>query len=108
MVNRQWRCAFIECWKFIRAGVAVELSLTCKRRTACILVRQELLIYQLPEHAHFYAELVNLLESAGPSAAAPTVTVLFSRFDAARLERVVGGARAKRMLGGDAATFVLC
>ena len=69
---------------------------------------QELVIYQLPEHAHFYAELVNLLESAGPSAAAPTVTVLFSRFDAARLEGVVGGARAKRMLGGDASTFVLC
>ena len=75
---------------------------------ALVLVRQELLVYQLPEHAHFYAELVNLLESADPSAAAPTVTVLFSRFDAARLERVVGGTRAKRMLGSDAATFVLC
>ena len=109
MVNRLWSCAFIEPWNFVRAGVAVELSLRCKKSsTACDVVRQELLIYQLPEHAHFYAELVNLLESAGPSAAAPTVTVLFSRFDAARLERVVGGARATRMLCGDASTFVLC
>ena len=101
------KAAFNECWHLV-CGVSVVFDVAGKSSTACDAVRQELLIYQLPEHAHFYAELVNLLESAGPSAAAPTVTVLFSRFDAARLERAVGGARAKRMLGGDASTFVLC
>ena len=74
---------------------------------ALVSLRQELLFYLLPEHAHFRAELVNLLESADPSAAAPTVIVLFLRFDAARLERVVGVTRAKWMLGSDTATFVL-
>lgn len=77
-------------------------------RTAPVAREQELVVYQLPEHAHFYAELVNLLESADAGAAAPTVTVLFSRFDAARLERVVGATRAARMLSRAATTFVLC
>lgn len=66
------------------------------------------MVYQLPEHAHFFAELANLLENADAAAVAPSVTVLFSRFDAARLERVVGSARAARMLSRAAATFVLC
>jgi len=65
-------------------------------------------VYQLPEHAHFYAELVNTLEGAAAGAAPAGVTVLFSGFDAARLARVVGGARAARMLATASATFVLC
>jgi U3 small nucleolar RNA-associated protein 25 len=63
--------------------------------------------YQLPEHPAFYAEVVNFLEgedgTGGPGGAAaavgdPPVRVYFSRFDALRLARVAGSARAARML----------
>lgn len=37
-----------------------------------------------------------------------TVSALFSRFDAHRLERVVGAARAKKMLKAEAKTFLYC
>ncbi|KAK9820865.1 hypothetical protein WJX81_006561 [Elliptochloris bilobata] len=90
----------------------LRLAMTTERAHFFLRIRmrgvRELVVYQVPEHAHFYAELVNLLDSADASAVAPTVTVLFSRFDAARLERVVGRARAERMLSSAAATFVLC
>ena len=70
-------------------------------------------MYQLPHHAHFYAELVNCLGgaaggNAGGDAQHATVTVLFSRCDALRLERVVGSARAPKMLRGAASTFLFC
>ena len=41
-------------------------------------------------------------------ASAPTVTSLFSRFDALELQQLVGSARARRMLTSESATFVMC
>ena len=70
---------------------------------------QDLLFYQLPHHAHFYPEMVNLLRSRDESAMThATVTVLFTRFDALRLEPIVGGARARKMLKSPTGTFLFC
>jgi U3 small nucleolar RNA-associated protein 25 len=75
----------------------------------------EVHFYALPERAEFFAEFVRfaaLRESAsgGGSAGALSLvgasanraTVAFSRLDAMRLERVVGTARAKKMLAPEA------
>ena len=70
---------------------------------------QDLHVYQLPEHAHFYADLVGLLAvEGGMEAEHATVTVLFSRFDALRLERVVGSVRSAKMLKAATSTFMFC
>lgn len=71
------------------------------------LLLQDVLFYQLPEHAHFYSELLNLLEDSA-SAEHTTVSVLFGRGDALRLERVVGSARSGRMLKGSTTAFLFC
>ena len=68
---------------------------------------QDLYFYQLPEHAHFYNELVKLLASADSlDAAHSTVTVMFSKVDALRLERVVGSKNARRMQKAASKTFM--
>ncbi|KAI4329761.1 hypothetical protein MLD38_028109 [Melastoma candidum] len=54
---------------------------------------KSLIIYSLPERKEFYPEIVNLLEGSEEM----TCSVLFSRFDHFRLERIVGSASAKRM-----------
>ena len=72
---------------------------------------QDLLFYQLPENAHFYSELVGHVEEASQHTSGQThatVSALFSKFDDARLERVVGAARAKKMLKAEAKTFLYC
>ncbi len=70
-----------------------------------------MLFYGLPEHAGYYAELLNLLEEGGAGGgggAHATVTSLFCRWDLLQLERVVGSARARRMLGGESGTYMFC
>lgn len=78
-----------------------------------------MLFYAPPEHAAYYPELLNLIEDAGSAgagaAAAPatlthhaSVGLLFCRWDILALERVVGSARAKKMLKADASTFMFC
>ena len=68
----------------------------------------EVHFYALPERAEFFAEFVqfaNLRESSSSKlvgASANRATVAFSRLDAMRLERVVGTARAKKMLAPEA------
>jgi U3 small nucleolar RNA-associated protein 25 len=71
---------------------------------------KDIFFYQLPEHPHFYSELVNLLEEASlPGAELPTVTSVFGRFDGWRLGRVVGSGRAGKMLKKeDTSTFLFC
>jgi len=79
---------------------------------------KDILFYQLPEHPQFYLELVNLLEedAAGGHQGADmmaTAVVIYSRFDALRLERVVGAERAGTMLkrgkkGTAEGTFLFC
>ncbi|KAG5594378.1 hypothetical protein H5410_035610 [Solanum commersonii] len=62
---------------------------------------QNLIIYSLPERKEFYPEVVNLLQGSA-------CTVLFSRFDQLRLERIVGTAASKRMVTSDKGVFVFC
>ncbi|WIA34691.1 hypothetical protein OEZ86_013004 [Tetradesmus obliquus] len=78
---------------------------------------QDIMFYGLPEHAHFYSELVNLVQSGGPGGGAgaaagghhATITALFCQFDALALSRVVGQGRAAKMLAaGSTPTFVFC
>jgi U3 small nucleolar RNA-associated protein 25 len=65
-------------------------------------------MYQLPEHPQFYSELMNLLEESSAGGLA-TVSVLYNRFDALRLERIVGSARSAQMLKkGASNTFLFC
>ena len=73
---------------------------------------REVHFYGVPECAEYYAEMLGFLgaeeaQGGGARVAAPTSTVVFSRLDALRLERVAGSARAKKMLAPDAnSTFV--
>ncbi|KAI4387618.1 hypothetical protein MLD38_000038 [Melastoma candidum] len=65
---------------------------------------QKIMLYT--ERAHFYHryKIVNLLEGSEEM----TCSVLFSRFDHFRLERIVGSASAKRMVTSDKSVFVFC
>ncbi len=79
------------------------------------LALQDVLFYSLPDHAHYYSEVLNLMEesaggagAAGGSGTHGTVTVLFSKWDVLQLERVVGSARAKKMLSAESSTFMFC
>lgn len=65
---------------------------------------QNLVIYSLPERKEFYPEIVNMLEGSNSM----NCTVLFSRFDLLRLERIVGSAPAKRMVTSDKRIFTFC
>ncbi|KAG1670680.1 hypothetical protein FOA52_010955 [Chlamydomonas sp. UWO 241] len=70
---------------------------------------RDVLFYGIPEHAHFYPELLNLLETDGlPASIGATVSVLFCRYDLPALERVVGSTRAQKMIAGDSNTFMFC
>lgn len=65
---------------------------------------QELVFVSLPEYAHYYAEVLNLLEGTG----SPSCTVLFTKYDKLQLERVVGSGRSKKMLEAPNKTFMFC
>lgn len=65
---------------------------------------QNLIIYSLPERKEFYPEIVNMLDGSHSM----SCTVLFSRFDHFRLERIVGTASAKRMATSEKGVFVFC
>lgn len=70
---------------------------------------QDLLFYQLPYHAHFYPEMVNLLRARDGSALThATVSVLITKYDALRLKSVTGAMRAEKMLKGKTSTFLFC
>jgi len=68
---------------------------------------KDILFYQLPQHAHYYSELMNFLEESA-SGGVPGSLVMFSKLDAGRLEAVVGSGRAKKMLKGATGTFLFC
>ncbi|WOL17177.1 U3 small nucleolar RNA-associated protein 25 [Canna indica] len=65
---------------------------------------QNLIIYSLPERKEFYPEMINMLDESKNM----TCSVLFTRFDQLRLERIVGTGAAKRMLSSDKNIFVFC
>ena len=62
------------------------------------------LFYGLPLFPRHYPELVNLV--ALGAGAAVSVTALYARQDLLALERVVGSARARRMLDSDKAVHL--
>lgn len=70
---------------------------------------QQVVFYQLPEHAPFYTELARAAATAtatvgvgsgGGSVAEGGVKALFSHWDHLRLERIVGSRRARKMAKG--------
>lgn len=72
---------------------------------------QDLLCYQLPEHANFYSELVGCMEEGAAEASHhghATVTVLFNQFDRLQMQRVVGNDRSSKMFKSESATFLYC
>jgi len=70
---------------------------------------KDIWFYQLPEHPQFYSELVNFLEEENtPGVGLATATVMYSKYDVLRLERVVGSERAKTMVKKKNGTFLFC
>ncbi|KAK9090196.1 hypothetical protein Sjap_023373 [Stephania japonica] len=65
---------------------------------------KNLIMYSLPERKEIYPEIINMLEESDNM----TCTVLFSRFDQLRLERIVGTKPLKRMISSDKSLFVFC
>ncbi|KAK3139449.1 hypothetical protein QOZ80_5AG0383460 [Eleusine coracana subsp. coracana] len=63
-----------------------------------------LLIYSLPGRKGFYPELVNMLDESKNR----KCTVLFSRLDLLKLERIVGTSPARRLISSDKSMFVFC
>lgn len=73
-----------------------------------------IVFYALPDHAQFYTEFMNtpFIQSKGDEGVGTELDegdvssrVLFSRFDMLRLERVIGTADARRMLGSGEGRF---
>jgi U3 small nucleolar RNA-associated protein 25 len=71
-----------------------------------------IVFYSLPEYAHFYPELVNLLEdgdgSGSGSGSGTSCLTLFTQYERMALERLVGAARAAHMLASKKHTFMFC
>lgn len=61
--------------------------------------------YQLPEHAKYFTELVRCAAAPGQSKADGEIRIAFSKWDSARLERVVGSKRVGKMLSGKDSIF---
>lgn len=72
---------------------------------------KHIIFYELPQYAHFYSEMCNMLEDPGriSSSATDTLTcsVLYSKYDAQKLAEVVGTERAKHMLTSDREVHML-
>ena len=67
---------------------------------------RHLIFYQLPQYPHFFSELANFMHGVyqnrkGGSDGNMTCTVLYNKYDAARLASVVSSERADRMLAAD-------
>lgn len=72
-----------------------------------LLVRgaHHIIFYGPPHCAEFYPELVNCIDA---SAMGASCVLLFTKFDALELERIVGSQRQDRMATSDKPTFMFC
>ena len=81
---------------------------------------RDVVFFQLPDHPRFYWEIVNLAGGVGQKEGAgvgvgvgvgvggqPTVTIVFSKFDALQLRRIVGAKRCKAMLRAETDEFLI-
>ena len=64
---------------------------------------KKLIFYSLPENSNFYPELINLLEGDEPEC-----TILYTKYDKLKLERVVGEKRTLRMLTSPNNVHMFC
>ncbi|TPX71873.1 hypothetical protein SpCBS45565_g00938 [Spizellomyces sp. 'palustris'] len=64
---------------------------------------RHIVFYGLPEYGNYYAEMINMLDQ---QSADITCTVLFTRYDRLKLERVVGSKRVARMSDGQKEVFM--
>lgn len=64
---------------------------------------KNLFIYSLPERKEFYPEIVDMLQGSDNM----MCTVLFSRFDNLRLQRIVGTSSAAKMVSSENKVFVI-
>ncbi|KAK9852592.1 hypothetical protein WJX84_011912 [Apatococcus fuscideae] len=72
---------------------------------------QDVVFYQLPEHAKYYSELVDMMADggqSGPQLGHATATAIFSKYDSLGLQQVCGSRRAQRMLKSDNPAFMFC
>jgi U3 small nucleolar RNA-associated protein 25 len=82
---------------------------------------KHLVFLGLPEHAEFYTDYVNLIGSVGTASkrkiegddaddmvdhSATSCVVLFTKYEAHALERIVGSSNCQRMLGSSKTTFM--
>jgi len=67
---------------------------------------RSVLVYSLPEHPHFYAEVAGLL--GGGAEGHGTVSVMFTKWEALQLRRIVGTQRAAKMLKAEPKTWMFC
>ena len=71
-----------------------------------------IIFYSLPEYAHFYPELVNILgdvpETENKTSKQTSCLVLTTKYEKMALDRIVGVKRANHMLKSGKSTFMFC
>ncbi len=73
-----------------------------------------LIFYSLPEYAHYYPEIVNVIGDIPSDAKnnannnVTSCTVLFTQFEKMALERLVGKQRCDHIFASDKTTFMFC
>jgi U3 small nucleolar RNA-associated protein 25 len=65
-----------------------------------------MIFYSLPEYAHFYPEIVNILGEAQRNGSTVSCLVLFTAFEKMALERIVGVKRCQHMMSSAKTTFM--
>ncbi len=70
---------------------------------------RHLIFYQPPENMQFYYELLNAVEmNAGETATHATCIMLYTKYDATALERIVGTERSVKIIQASKATHMFC
>ena len=68
-----------------------------------------MVFYSLPEYAHFYSEIANMLDcSDSQEGGTVSCLVLFTQYERMALERIVGKTRCDHMMSSKKATFMFC